>query len=133
MVFLWKKQKLKMLKSQITISQVWQDKLNPKGMQNKTNFSCDKCNYKVPVIELLKFNKNSKTICRFCNTTLYPKKTIAFNWAFFIGFISTVLPAEIIFEISNNTIIAFSVATTGGALAFLGIVTYTYLTTEFIS
>lgn len=102
-------------------------------MQNNTTFSCDRCNEKVPIIELFKINKDSQTICKFCNTRLYPKKTIAFNWTFFIGFAATVIPAEIIFNTSNDTALAFAVAIIGGALAILGIATYTYLTTEFIS
>jgi uncharacterized paraquat-inducible protein A len=102
-------------------------------MQNKPIFSCDKCHEKVPLVALIKIKKGSMTICNFCHTLLYPRKTIAFNWAFFIGFILTVLPAEIIFKTSDNMPLAFSAAIIGGVLAVLGIAAYTYLTTEFRS
>lgn len=102
-------------------------------MPNKTKFSCDRCYEKVSVKELFKLNKNSVTTCKSCNATLYPNKTITFNWAFFIGFSSTVIPAEISFNITNSILFMLSVAMTGGLLAVLGIAIYTYNTTEFRS
>jgi hypothetical protein len=102
-------------------------------MPNKTSFSCDRCQEKVPLRELFKLNKNSITICKSCNATLYPDKTTPFNWAFFIGFASTVIPAEICYNITNSILYMFSVAAIGGLLAVLGITIYTYKTTEFRS
>lgn len=96
----------------------------------KNNFSCDRCGAKLSYKELLKFNKNSPTNCKSCQTTLYPIKTLPFNWAFLIGFVSTVMPAEIIFNTTNSLTSAFAVALIGGILAILGIAIYTYLSTE---
>jgi hypothetical protein len=100
---------------------------------NKTKFSCDRCYEKVSFNELFKLNKNNVTTCKSCNAKLYPNKTITFNWAFFIGFSSTVIPAEISFNITNSILFMFSVALTGGLLAILLIVIYTYNTTDFRS
>lgn len=102
-------------------------------MPNKTTFSCDRCYEKVSPKELFKLNKNSITTCKSCNAKLYPDKTIPFNWAFFIGFASTVIPAEICFNITNSILYMFSVAAIGGLLAVLGIAIYTYNTTDFKS
>jgi hypothetical protein len=99
----------------------------------KNNFSCDRCLAKISYKELLNFNINSTTICKSCHTTLYPVKTIPLNWAFFIGFVSTVVPAEIIFNTTNRITYAFTAALAGGILAILGIAIYTYLSTEFRS
>ena len=101
-------------------------------MKNK-KFSCDKCHEKLSYKELFKLNKNSTTTCKSCNARLYPVRTISFNWAFFIGFVSTVVPAEIILNTSNNLTHAFIVALTGGVLAISGIALYTYNSTEFKS
>jgi hypothetical protein len=99
----------------------------------KNNFSCDRCSAKLSYKELFKINKNSTTICESCHTRLYPVKTIPFNWTFFIGFVSTVVPAEIIFNTTNNQTQAFTFALVGGILAILGIAIYTYQSTEFRS
>ncbi|WP_395785481.1 hypothetical protein [Aquirufa sp.] len=46
---------------------------------------------------------------------------------------STVVPAEIIFNTTNSLTSAFTAALAGGILAILGIAIYTYLSTEFRS
>jgi hypothetical protein len=102
-------------------------------MQKNTRFSCDICNEKVSISELFKMNKNSITTCKNCKTQLFPKNPISFQWAFFIGFALTVIPAEITIYLSNNLFDGFIAALLGGALAISGIVGYTYLTTEFSS
>ncbi len=99
----------------------------------KKYFSCDKCQKKVPFIEVFKFNNNTQTVCNNCNTVLIPKKTISFNWAFFIGFAITTLSAEISLRIYDDFFTAFSIAFCVGSIGIIGIATYTYKTTEFIS
>ncbi|CAM3861001.1 hypothetical protein AQAU111925_10065 [Aquirufa aurantiipilula] len=99
-------------------------------MREKSYFTCDNCHNKISFWETFKTNKNSKTICNFCNTELHPIKTISFNWSFFIGFISTVIPAEIVLKYYNSVPIAFFVALCGGILSVLGIAFYTYKSTE---
>lgn len=99
-------------------------------MSEKSYFTCDNCHNKISFWETFKTKKNSKTICNICNTELHPIKTISFNWAFFIGFTSTVIPAEITIYYFDNILVAFFVALCGGILSVLGIAFYTYNSTE---
>ena len=102
-------------------------------MPYNTSFSCDRCHANISVKELFKLQKNSTTTCKSCHATLHSNETISFNWAFFIGFCSTVIPAEISFNMTNSLAIMIVTAMIGGILAVIGIAFYTYNTTRFSS
>lgn len=102
-------------------------------MRYKSSFSCDRCQASISIKELFRLQKNYTITCKSCNATLHPNETISFNWAFFIGFCSTVIPAEISSNIGNSLPIMITTAMIGGILAVIGIAFYTYNTTKFSS
>jgi hypothetical protein len=102
-------------------------------MTYKTSFSCDRCRANISIKELFRLQKNSITTCKLCNATLHSNETISFNWAFFIGFCSTVIPAEISFKMTNSLATMIIAAVIGGILAVIGIALYAYNTTKFSS
>jgi hypothetical protein len=102
-------------------------------MPIKNSFSCDRCQAKISIRELFRLQRNSITTCKSCHATLHPNETISFNWAFFIGFCLTVIPAEISFYMTNSFSIMITAAMIGAILAVIGIAFYTYNTTKFSS
>lgn len=97
------------------------------------NFSCDKCNQKVPFWETLKIDKNHVTICHKCGTKLYPIRTKSFNWGFFVGFLAVVIPGEITYRLTQSLGYTLIVALSHTITAVFGVALYTYKTTSFTS
>ena len=94
-------------------------------------FSCPRCKAKVSFKELFNFKKGHITKCSNCGAELIPKNVKSFNFGFFIGFPSVVIPAYTILLLYKNLFFAVLVGIVTGAIAILGVAYYTYLTTEF--
>ena len=98
-------------------------------MDNK--FSCPKCQTKVPFMEVFKFKTNHLTTCSKCGLGIVPKNIKSWNFGFFVGFISVVIPAFLILRYYNNFPIAMVVGVVTGSVGIFSMALYTYLTTEF--
>lgn len=96
-------------------------------------FHCDKCNAKVSFWETFKLKREYVTKCKVCGVSLYPVKTAAFNWMFVLGFVSVILPAEIMYRLTANLTKTFAIATFFALIAIFAVAYYTYKTTEFRS
>ena len=97
-----------------------------------TNFRCPNCEAKIPFKELFQFKKNHKTECNNCGTVLVPKKPKSWNWGFFFGFVSFIIPAKIVLHFHDSFLIAALVGGFFAIITILIIALYTYSTAEFI-
>lgn len=93
-------------------------------------FLCPKCKSKVPFKETFNVKKDHIIKCSNCGAELTPKNVKSWNFGFFIGFISVVIPAYTILHLYKNFLLAVLVGIVTGAIAILGIASYTYFTTE---
>lgn len=95
------------------------------------NFSCPKCQTKIPFSEVFNFKKDHITKCTNCNSELAPKNSKSWNFGFFIGFLGVVIPAYAILHFYNSFFAAALVGLITGVLAIISVALYTYLTTKF--
>lgn len=102
-------------------------------MSKKLYFACDRCFNKVSFREVFKFGKSSKTTCIYCKSELRPIQKLSFNARFFIGFLATVIPFQLIFNYTKDISVAFLIAIFCSILSVLGLAVFTYNSTEFTS
>lgn len=100
-----------------------------KKMDNK--FSCPKCKTKVPFMEVFKFKTSHVTTCSHCDLGIVPKNIKSWNFGFFVGFVSVVIPAFLILRYYNNFPLAMLIGVGTGLLGIFSMALYTYIRTEF--
>ena len=99
----------------------------------ENNFSCPKCGQKISIKELFNFKKGHETICPRCNEYLMPEKSKSWNWGFFIGFISVIIPGKICLYFFDSFILLMLTGLLIGSIAIICIAYFVYKTTIFKS
>jgi DNA-directed RNA polymerase subunit RPC12/RpoP len=94
-------------------------------------FTCPSCGLRLPLKELLAFNKDHVVVCPYCSSTLAPIKTRSFHWGFAFGFIGFLIPAELLKFLFNSSLLAFFGGMLGGLLTILSIALFVKKTTYF--
>ncbi len=101
-------------------------------METNEPFCCPHCERKMPFRLIMKVKKDHVFECPYCEGGVVPKKTKSFAWGYVLGFLSFVIPQQIVFYLHEDIVLAFLIGFLHFVVAFGLVSLYLYLNTEFI-
>ena len=101
-------------------------------METKEPFCCPHCGKKLPVSIIMKIKREHVFECPFCGGAIVPKKTKSFTWGYVIGFLSFVIPQQIVLSLEQDIVLAFLIGILHVVVTFGLVSLYLYLNTKFI-
>lgn len=101
-------------------------------MDKKEPFSCPHCAKKLPFRIILKVKNGHELDCPNCGEIIVPLKTKSFTWGYVIGFLSFVIPQQIVFYLHRDIVMAFLIGILHSVTAFGLVSIYLYCNTQFV-
>lgn len=101
-------------------------------MDKKEPFICPHCGKKLPFRIILKIKNGHKFNCSHCGEVIVPLKTKSFTWGYVIGFLSFVVPQQIVFYLHQDFMLSFLIGLLHTIVAFGLVSLYLYFCTEFV-
>jgi len=101
-------------------------------METEEPFCCPHCERKLPFRLIMKVKNEHVIDCPFCGESVVPKKTKSFTWGYVIGFLSFVVPEQIVFYLHEDIVMAFLIGFLHALTAFGLVSLYLYCNTKFI-
>lgn len=98
-------------------------------METKEKFQCPHCKSKLPFLFVVKIKNGHEFECPSCGETIMPEQTKSFLWGYVLGFLSFVVPAQVIIYMYDNIVLAFMVSTMSALTVIFLIALYVYSNT----
>lgn len=99
-------------------------------MKKTESFQCPHCWRKLPFSFVVKIKNDHEFECPNCREMLVPEKTKSFLWGYVLGFLSFVVPAQVLLYLYDDITLAFSVSAVCAMVAILLIALYVYSNTS---
>ena len=101
-------------------------------MERKEKFECPHCKMKLPFFFVIKIKTDHEFDCLYCGEKMVPERSKSFTWGYVIGFLSFVLPAQILRYLNQDFVVVFLVALLFGLVSVFFVASYVYTTTHLI-
>lgn len=98
-------------------------------METKEKFQCPHCKKKLPFFFVVKIKSDHEFECPNCGNTIVPESTKSFVWGYVLGFLSFVVPAQLLLYLYNDFLLAFMVSIMSALTVIFFIALYVYSNT----